>query len=109
MLSRTTTVSGGLLIVTGALLVGVCLTPRHAPAAKPAGGGREEEDIAELKKRLTTLEAEVAEMRKALLLAGGGAADGAAEVKRLREVAKLRSADLLQRAQNTRAVLREVM
>jgi hypothetical protein len=62
-----------------------------------------------LKKRVAKLEAEVAEMRKALRQAGGGIPDSATEIKNVREVAKLRSAELLQRAQNTHALLREVM
>jgi hypothetical protein len=106
MLSRKKTVSAGVALVTGALLVGMCLAPRHAFAAKRPGEG---DDLTELKKRITKLEAEVAEMRKALLLAAGGASDSASEIKNVREVAKLRSADLLQRAQNTRAILHEVM
>jgi hypothetical protein len=109
MLSRKKTVSAGVVLFTGALLVGVCLAPRHAPAAKLLGEGREGDDITELKKRITKLEAEVAEMRKALLLVAGGVANSASEIKNVREVAKLRSADLIQRAQNTHAILREVM
>jgi hypothetical protein len=109
MLSRKKTVSAGVVLVTGALLVGVCLAPRYTLAAKLPGEGRGGDEITELKKRVTKLEAEVAEMRKALLLAGGGAADSAIEIKKVREVAKLRSADLLQRAQNTHTILREVM
>src|SRR5262249_3815442 len=53
------------------------------------------------------LEAEVAEMRKAFLRAGG-ATDGATEAKHIRDVAKLRAEDLLQRTQNTRALLRDI-
>src|SRR5262245_6984872 len=109
MLSKKKTVSAGVLLVTGALLVGVCLAPRHGLAARLPAEGRDEDDISDLKKRLTKLEAQVAEMRKALILAGGGAADSDAETKKVREVAKLRSADLLQRAQNTHAILRDVM
>jgi ribosomal protein L29 len=108
MLTRKKIVSLGVVLVMGALLVGVCLPQRHALAAKPLEQDRED-DITELKKRITKLEAEVAEMRKALLLAAGGAADNTREIKNVREVAKLRSADLLQRAQNTRAILCEVM
>jgi hypothetical protein len=108
MLSRKKTVSASFVLVTGLFFVGVCLAPRHVVAAKLPGEGREENELAELKKRVTKLEAEVAEMRKALLLAGG-AADSASESKRVREIAKLRSGDLLQRAQNTHATLREVM
>jgi hypothetical protein len=59
--------------------------------------------------RLAELEAEVAVMRRALRQAGGGIPDRAAEINNVREVAKLRSADLLQRAENTHAELREVM
>jgi hypothetical protein len=66
-----------------------------------------EDDMTELKERVSKLEAAVAEMRKALLRAGG-AADSATEIKQVREVARLRCADLLQRAQNTLAILREV-
>ena len=39
----------------------------------------------------------------------GSGPDKATEIKRVREVAKLRSAELLQRAKNTHAILREVM
>jgi hypothetical protein len=102
------TVSVGVLLVTSTLLVGDCLAPRHALAATLPGEGRRGDDISELKNRITKLEAEVAEMRKALLRAGGGAADSATEIKNVREVAKLRSAGLLQRAQNTHAILREI-
>jgi hypothetical protein len=109
MLTRKKIVSAGVALVLGALLVGVCLPQRHALAAKPLEQGREGDDITELKKRIAKLEAEVAEMRKALLLAAGGGVDSAREIKNVREIAKLRSADLLQRAQNTRAILCEVM
>jgi hypothetical protein len=101
MSRRKKTVSASVLLVAGALLVGVCVASRDATAAQPG------EDITELKKRVAKLEAEVAEMRKALRQAGG-IPDSATEIKNVREVAKLRSADLLQRAQNTHAILREV-
>jgi hypothetical protein len=100
----TNSISVRVLVVTGALLVGLWATSLHSEARQPPGEG----EIAELKKRIAKLEAEVAEMRKSLRQAGG-IPDSAAEIKNVREVAKLRSADLLQRAQNTHAVLREVM
>jgi hypothetical protein len=50
-----------------------------------------------LEKRAAKPELEVAEMRKALL-AAGGTPDGATEIKNVHEVARLRSSDLLQRA-----------
>jgi cell division septum initiation protein DivIVA len=106
MLLKKTTVAGVLLAVS-ALAASLGMLPRHAGAVELFGGQREDEAIAELKKRVARLEAEVAEMRKALLRAGG-ATDSATEIKNVTEVAKLRAADLLQRAQNTHAVLREV-
>jgi cell division septum initiation protein DivIVA len=109
MLTSKQPVSLGVLLVAGALLVCVCSVLREARAASPHGEGRERDEITELKKRVTKLEAEVEQMRKALLRAGGGATDNTSEIKKVREAAKLRSADLLQRAQNTHAILREVM
>src|SRR5262245_29212653 len=109
MSRRNKTVTASVLLVTGAFLVSVCAASLHAPAAQPPGGGREGEDIADLKKRVAKLEAELAEMRKALRQAGGGVPDSVSEIKNVREVAKLRSAELLQRAQNTHDILREVM
>jgi hypothetical protein len=88
-------------------MAGVGLTPPAAHAARPRGGP--EEEVADLKRRVARLEAEVAELRKALRRAGGADADRAAEARDVREVARLRCADLLQRAQNTHGVLREVM
>jgi hypothetical protein len=100
------TVAAGALLVASALTVALCLGPRPGRAA--GGPGKEREAIADLKKRVARLEAEVAEMREALLRAGGGKPDPAAEAKRLREVATLRAADLLQRAQNVHAMLRDI-
>jgi hypothetical protein len=104
---RKNAVSAGVLLVTNVLLFGVCAASLHAWAAQPATGG-EREDIAELKERVAKLEAEVAEMRKALRQAGG-TPDSATEMKNVREVAKLRSAELLQRTQNTHAILRQIL
>jgi hypothetical protein len=104
-----TAVSAGVLLVAGALLAGAGLASPHAPrAAQPPGDGCKGEDVAELERRVARLEAEVAELRKALRQAGG-VPENAADVKNVREVAKVRSADLLQRAQNAHATLREVM
>jgi hypothetical protein len=97
----------GALLLAACLVAGVGLTPPAAHAARPRGGP--EEEVAELKRRVARLEAEVAELRKALHRAGGVDADPAAEARDVREVARLRCADLLQRAQNAHAVLREVM
>lgn len=65
------------------------------------------DEIAELKKRIARLEAEVADMRKALLRAGG-AIDSATEVKNTADVARLRAAELLQRTQNTHTILKDI-
>jgi hypothetical protein len=108
MAHRKKTVSASVRLVMSALLVGACVASFPAHAAPPPGG-REGDDITELKKRVAKLEVEVAELRKAVRQAGGGSADRAAEIKKVREVAKLRSAELLQRAQNAHAILREVM
>jgi hypothetical protein len=97
------------LLVTGALLVFGCLASLHVQAAQPTGGGRDDDDIRELKERVAKLEAEIAAIRRAFRQASGGISDNAVEINNVREVAKLRSADLLQRAQNTHAILREVM
>src|SRR5262245_43939495 len=78
-------------------------TPR-ARAAAPDDGGKGEE-LAELKKRVAKLEAEVAALRKAQT----GSVETATEIKNLTELAKVRSAELLQRTQNTRDTLREVL
>src|SRR5262249_60419885 len=87
MSCRKNTVSARALLVTSALLFGVCGASLHARGAPPAtSGGRE--DIAELKKRVAKLEAEVAEMRKALRQAKG-TPDSAPAMKKGREVAKL--------------------
>jgi hypothetical protein len=108
MSDRKNTVPAGALLVTGALLLAVCLAALHAHAApSPAPTGDGKEDINDLKKRVAKLEAEIAELRKALRQAAGP--DSVTEIKHVREVAKLRAADLLQRAQNTHAILREVM
>ena len=100
---KTIVASFALLMVT-TLTVGLCEIPRQAVASQPD----DRETIADLKKRVAKLEAEVAEMRKALLRAGG-TTDSATEIKQIGEVAKLRTADLQQRTKNTHAVLREVM
>jgi hypothetical protein len=109
MSRRKKTVFAGVLLVTSALLASVCAASLHARAAQLPDVGREGDGITELKKRVAKLEAEVAEMRKALRQAGGGRPNSATEIKNVREVAKVRSAELLQRAQNTHALLREVM
>lgn len=102
---RTKTIPGASFVL-GALLVVACVERDRAPAAQPVCGA-ERDDLMELKKRVTKLEAEVAEMRKALRQAGG-VPDNATEIKNVREVAKVRSADLLQRARNVHDVLRQV-
>jgi len=101
---RKTIVAAVAMFMASILAAGLCEVPRQAAAAQPGEG----DAVAELKKRVAKLEAEVAEMRKALLRAGG-ATDNATEIKRIREVAKLRTADLQQRTKNTQAVLNEVM
>src|SRR5262245_11390544 len=109
MLLKKTTVAAGALLAASALATGLGTPPRHAGAVEQSGGQREDGAVAELQKRVARLEAEVAEMRKTLLRAGGGPPDSTTEIKNVTEVAKLRAADLLQRAQNTHALLREVM
>jgi hypothetical protein len=108
MLLKKTTVAAGALLAASALGAGLGMVPRHAGAVEPSGGQREDEAIAELKKRVGQLETEVAEIRKALVRAGGGTPDNTTEIKNVTEVAKLRASDLLQRAQNMHDVLREV-
>jgi hypothetical protein len=103
MSRRTTIIATFALLTPTALTITVCELPRQAAAVQT-----NDDTIADLKKRVAKLEVEVAEMRKALLRAGG-ATDSATEVKYISEVAKLRIADLQQRAANTHAILREVM
>ena len=86
-----------------ALTTGLGEIPRQAAAVQPPDA----EAVAELNKRIAKLEAEVAEMRKALLRAGGET-DTATEIKQISEVVKLRTTDLHQRTKNLHAVLREV-
>jgi hypothetical protein len=105
----TTTVAAGALLVASALTAALCLAPRYAGAEQLPGKGREGDALAELQKRVAQLEAEVAEMRKALIRAGGGTPDATTEIKSASEVAKLRAAELLQRTQNMHTLLREIM
>src|SRR5262249_12932873 len=92
-----------------ALLVAVALLVSLGVASLPAHAGtRPEEEIAELKRRVAKLEAELAAMRKAFRLAGG-APESTTEIKNIREVAKLRAAGLLLRARNTHALLQAVL
>jgi hypothetical protein len=109
MSRRLEAASATVLLVASALLVCGCLASLPVQAAQPSGGGRDDDNIRELKERVAKLEAEVQAMRRAFRQAGGGISDNAVEINNVREVAKLRSADLLQRAQNTHAILREVM
>ena len=104
MLLKKTT--GGVYLTAIALAVGLGNLLCQAGSAE-AAGGRDDERIAELTKRVAKLEAEVAEMRRALLRAGG-APDKAAEIKNVAQVAKLRAADLRQRAKNTHALLNDI-
>ena len=101
-LKKSTVATVELLMAT-ALTVGLWEFSRQTAVSGPD----DRETIAELKKRVAKLEAEVAEMRKALLRAGG-ITDSATEIKQISEVAKLRIADLQQRTKNTHAVLRDV-
>src|SRR5262245_44134837 len=95
-------------VLVASLLAVVSAAPlRRADAGEPPCGSRDPDVIADVKKRVAQLEAEVAEMRKALLRAGG-VVDQATELKNVSQVAKLRAADLLQRTQNVHTVLREV-
>jgi hypothetical protein len=107
MLPRTRTSVARAVLVASLLAVVSSAVLRPAGAGEPLCGGRDGDAIAELKKRVAQLEAEVAEMRKALRRAGG-VPDHATEIKNVSQVAKLRAADLLQRAQNLHAVLREI-
>jgi hypothetical protein len=91
------------LLLVAIILVGFGVVTRRAGAVEQPG----EEAIEELKKRVARLEAEVAEMRKALLRAGG-APDNATEIKNVAEVARLRAEEVLQRAQNTHTLLRDI-
>jgi hypothetical protein len=104
---RNTGVVGALLLLVLVLTVGPALAPRDAGAAG-GGGGKDRETVADLKKRVARLEAEVAELRKALLRTGVVKIDPATEVKNVRTIAGLRVADLLQRARNVHAILREI-
>jgi hypothetical protein len=98
---------GGVLLFVGALFVAAFPPPRQTLAAKPSAENQERDEIAELKKRIAKLEAEVAQLRKGLL-AAGGLVDKDTDVKNVREVVKARCADLLQRVQNTHAILRDI-
>jgi hypothetical protein len=101
---------GAVLIATALAMIVLIPSPVVGlPPARTAERQRDDDEIAQLKKRVADLEAQVAELRKALRRAGGEAPDPASEVKNISEVAKLRAADLLQRAQNTHALLGEVM
>jgi hypothetical protein len=108
MLLKKTTIVASALLAVSALAAGLGMVPPHAGAVEPSGGQRDEEPIADLQKRVTQLETEVAKMRKALLRAGGGTPDNTTEIKNVTEVAKLRAADLLQRTQNTHDILLEI-
>jgi hypothetical protein len=99
-----TTAAGALLGMGAAAVLAWAVLP---PAAATQPG--EAKALAELVKRVTKLEAEMAELRQALVKAGGGAVDHAAQAKNCAKVAHLRAADLLQRAQNLHAVLRDVV
>jgi len=105
MSPRKTIVTTVALLMASAFTAGLCVVSPHSRA----GELPERDAIAELKKRVTKLEAEVAEMRKALIRAGGGTTDSTTEIKQISEVVKLRTADLRQRTQNTHDLLREVM
>ena len=105
MSPRKTTLATFVLLLASALTAGLYVLPRHAAAVQPPEG----EAIAELKKSVAKLEAEVAEMHKALIHAGGIKIDSATDLKQIGEVVKLRTADLRQRSSNTQAILREVM
>lgn len=94
-------------LVAGALVFGLFSVPRNVGAGSSATADRDDDAVAALNKRVAKLELEVTEIRKALLRAEG-TPDSASESKHIREVAKLRADDLLQRTQNTRAVLRDV-
>lgn len=104
-MSRGQKVVPAVLLAAGGLLTFAWSEATHARPAPP--GGRAADDLDELKNRVAKLEAEVAEVRKAFRQAGG-VPDNATEVRNAREVAKARSADLLQRARNAHDVLREV-
>jgi hypothetical protein len=98
---KTMLLTSTILVVV--ILIGLGFVTRRAGAVEQPG----EEAIAELKKRVARLEAEVVEMRKALLRPGG-APDNATEIKNVAEVAKLRAAEVLQRAQTTHALLTDI-
>jgi hypothetical protein len=93
------------LVLILAVIVSVGVATRQASAQRPVDPG---EEIPELKKRVARLEAEVAQMRRGLRLAGGGPAEQATPAADLRELATLRAADLLRNARNVHAVLKAV-
>lgn len=105
MTLKTTIVAGAMLLIAGVAILWVA--PRHTDREQLVDKGRERDALVELRQGVARLEAEVAEMRKTLVLANRGTSDSA-EVKNTREVAKLRTAELLQRTQNTQTLLREV-
>ena len=93
MLKKSTTFAAATLIASAILFVW-CVAPNRAGATFSAPEQREADSIAELTKRVP-LEAELADLRKALLKAGGGAPILPSKSRTSTTVAKLRTADLI--------------
>jgi hypothetical protein len=86
-----------------------CLFLPPARSSRALAAERDGEAVANLTKRVARLEAEVTRMRKALGFAGGGAVDRDTEIRNFKAVARLRSADLLQRTRNMQTLLRGIV
>jgi hypothetical protein len=108
MLLREKAAVAGAAFAAGALAVFLGGFARPAGVLATPGGERPGEEIAALKKRVGRLEAEVADLRQVLRRAGGGRPDPSDDLKVIREIARLRATDLLQRARNAHDLVRDI-